>query len=324
MDCRNCGEEQHDEARLCSSCGADLTEEQDRDPDSELIRLYIGEKKADYYTRKWKKGKITWNWAAFLFTFFWLGYRKMYGALIGFLAIITVLQVGLYYLNVGPTASIGTVVAVILGMNGNQLYKEHTQRKVKKMKQMYGEKVERTIEMKGGPNWGGFLLSAAAMILFVVISGAAMPDPALKGSDRTAKDTDEAEETNGEEDTTRNEIDDEYETEDENQDKGLADDQEEPSVEEDMEDEKQTADELFLGATVSAEEMERIYATNCASCHAMDLAGSVGPDLQTIGARYSKKEIADIIENGMDSMPPLDYVDDDEREVLADWLAGLK
>lgn len=151
--CRNCGKEENDEASFCSSCRTDLRETREQDPDSELIRLYIGEKKVDYYTKKWKKDKITWNWAAFFFTVFWLGYRRMYGMLISFLAIIIILQVVLYHLDFASTTSIGTIAAVTFGMNGNQLYKEHTQRKVKKMKKMYGEKVERTIQMKGGPNW---------------------------------------------------------------------------------------------------------------------------------------------------------------------------
>lgn len=83
-------------------------------------------------------------------------------------------------------------------------------------------------------------------------------------------------------------------------------------------------DKVFSGAKVSEDELERIYARTCGTCHGDDLKGSVGPELTTIGAKYSKEEIEDIIKNGIGSMPPFDYFDDDEREILVDWLAGLK
>jgi type IV pilus assembly protein PilA len=56
----------------------------------ETIRLFLG-KNSHYYLEKWKKmlqsnSKISWNWPAFFFGFWWFFYRKMY--LYGFFAIL--------------------------------------------------------------------------------------------------------------------------------------------------------------------------------------------------------------------------------------------
>lgn len=65
---------------------------------------------------------------------------------------------------------------------------------------------------------------------------------------------------------------------------------------------------------------EEVYMNSCASCHGDDLSGTVGPDLRNLDDKYSKEEIEDIVMNGKDSMPPMDFVEDDELELLTDWL----
>lgn len=73
-------------------------------------------------------------------------------------------------------------------------------------------------------------------------------------------------------------------------------------------------------ATVNAEE---IAQQNCASCHGQDFGGGAGPDLTKIGSKYSKDEIAGIIENGQGSMPG-GIIKGEEKDAVASWLAEKK
>jgi hypothetical protein len=49
-----------------------------------MYRVAVGKKKADHYSRLFLKfdqasgSPISWNWAAFFFTFYWLLYRRMF------------------------------------------------------------------------------------------------------------------------------------------------------------------------------------------------------------------------------------------------------
>ncbi|WP_217588540.1 cytochrome c551 [Lentibacillus saliphilus] len=71
-------------------------------------------------------------------------------------------------------------------------------------------------------------------------------------------------------------------------------------------------------------EADSIYKSNCASCHGGDLGGGMGPDLTSIGSKYSKDDIIDIIQNGKGSMQPIKGVTDEEADTLASWLANKK
>lgn len=68
---------------------------------------------------------------------------------------------------------------------------------------------------------------------------------------------------------------------------------------------------------------EAIYAGNCASCHATDLTGGMGPDLTAVGSKLSAEEIESVIINGQGSMPP-GLVQGEEATVLAEWLSEKK
>lgn len=68
---------------------------------------------------------------------------------------------------------------------------------------------------------------------------------------------------------------------------------------------------------------EEIYAGNCASCHATDLTGGMGPDLTAIGGKLSAEDIEAVIINGQGSMPP-GSVQGEEATILAEWLSEKK
>jgi len=77
------------------------------------------------------------------------------------------------------------------------------------------------------------------------------------------------------------------------------------------------------GATVDSSAAEAAYKQSCASCHADDLSGGVGPDLTAIGASLSADEIEDIIVNGVGSMPG-GLLSGDDATAVAEWLAEKK
>ncbi len=76
------------------------------------------------------------------------------------------------------------------------------------------------------------------------------------------------------------------------------------------------------GDTASA--AEDVYQKSCMACHGGNLDDGSAPDLSAIGASYSAEEIEDIIENGIGGMPAQKQVSDDDRELLANWLADKK
>jgi cytochrome c551 len=78
-------------------------------------------------------------------------------------------------------------------------------------------------------------------------------------------------------------------------------------------------------AFVKAQEM---FTTNkCISCHGVDLTGKVGPktNLQKVGSKLSKEQIANQIKNGGGGMPVYKTtLSDEEIGLLSDWLSSKK
>jgi|SRR5690625_1266350 len=77
------------------------------------------------------------------------------------------------------------------------------------------------------------------------------------------------------------------------------------------------------GDTVDTAAAEEAYKGKCASCHGQDLSGNNGPDLTSIGSKYSAEEIEDIIVDGIGTMPP-GLLSGDEATAVAEWLADHK
>ncbi|QHE53581.1 cytochrome c551 [Pontibacillus sp. HMF3514] len=74
---------------------------------------------------------------------------------------------------------------------------------------------------------------------------------------------------------------------------------------------------------VNASEAKKYFKQSCAGCHGADLSGNNGPNLQTIGSKYGKDEILNIIKNGKGSMPG-NMASGKEAETIAAWLATKK
>ncbi|MBE3593555.1 MAG: cytochrome c [Candidatus Carbobacillus altaicus] len=73
-------------------------------------------------------------------------------------------------------------------------------------------------------------------------------------------------------------------------------------------------------STVNA---EQVFQANCASCHANNLSGGVGPNLQHIGSQLDEAQILSVIENGKGAMPA-GLIKGDEAKAVAAWLAEHK
>ncbi|MCR2807138.1 c-type cytochrome [Paenibacillus soyae] len=79
------------------------------------------------------------------------------------------------------------------------------------------------------------------------------------------------------------------------------------------------------GATVDTAAAEAIYKANCVGCHAADMSGGVGPNLQKVGGKLSTEEIKSRIANGGGGMPAYkDQLSSAEIDNLTNWLAAMK
>lgn len=324
--CSNCGTKQSEGASFCHACGHQVVgkstakfetetreihnhEQQpghrlsaetkstqvplltESDTKEKYLRHYVGAKKVDYYFIKWRKGKISWNWAAFFLNIFWLGYRKMYGMVLTILGTYIAIILLTVLLDLGEllNAGIGLGIAVFLGMYGNQLYKDHALKQVKKLQEQHGERAGVYLARYGGPSWDGFWISFASFIGYVILTSVILMVPAMSGI-------------------------------------GLEESASNPDINEAFsetteETEEGTSPDTYEGETIASdEELENLYQTNCAACHGQNLEGIVGPELNNIGSKYSKEDLVDIMMNGKGSMPAVFVVYEGDAELIAEWL----
>lgn len=76
------------------------------------------------------------------------------------------------------------------------------------------------------------------------------------------------------------------------------------------------------GGSVAAADADKIYKANCVTCHGADLKGQ---NLDTVGSRMTKDEIAEKIRKGGGGMIAFEKrLDDAEIDALAVWLEAKK
>ncbi|WP_308636492.1 c-type cytochrome [Paenibacillus silvisoli] len=89
--------------------------------------------------------------------------------------------------------------------------------------------------------------------------------------------------------------------------------------------EASTGNNAGAGGTVDASAAEEVYKANCVGCHAADLSGGMGPNLQKIGGTLKRDQISDKIHNGGGGMPAFKgQLSEDEIANLAGWLESKK
>ncbi|TVX96861.1 zinc-ribbon domain-containing protein [Cohnella terricola] len=212
MICTQCGQILPDNARFCSKCGSEtaivaeerLAEQQvnqqeerpadhstewsttDRpdiaespglpnDPEDEA-KVFVG-RNADYYMRKWggkaSPGKdISWNWATFFLSYFWLGYRKQYGVLLLIVGIWLAIDVVDLSADLGlNNSSIGIALSAGFGVGGNAMYYRYMIKQIGKINRYPLDRTAKfkALADKGGTSWGGVFLAIGLVVAYLVI-----------------------------------------------------------------------------------------------------------------------------------------------------------
>jgi hypothetical protein len=146
------------------------------DFDEDEAKLFIG-KNSDYYMKKWisfKNGDKAWglNWPAFLFSIFWLGYRKMYSIVLYMIGIFLVLDIIKVYVNYDYTKSIGLAISVTLGVMANLIYFKHMKKKIAKidLKDYPYLGRDKEIVKAGNCSWGGVGIVVLMFLGYVFLS----------------------------------------------------------------------------------------------------------------------------------------------------------
>jgi len=105
-------------------------------PRQEAVEIFVG-KNHTYFARKWteaskKKNQLSWNWAAFLVGFGWMGYRKMYRYSWIFIGVIAAELFAELIFGVPSsiTSSINLGIAIGFGLKGNAWYQQHVNAQV--------------------------------------------------------------------------------------------------------------------------------------------------------------------------------------------------
>ncbi|MBI5729967.1 MAG: zinc-ribbon domain-containing protein [Ignavibacteriales bacterium] len=204
MFCTKCGAKNKDGFNFCSSCGSpiqkaplnDLPKEKVEDilnkspvetkiekSEKPYYELFIQEN-ASYYLSSWEliestNSKYSWNWSAFLFTYFWLLYRKMYStALIVFIVFFIA---DLIFLSTVESRSlimwiINLIMIGLFGGFGNYFYLTHTKKKLSTMIIEFSdeEQLEQHILKKGGISplsaWMPFIIIIIIIILAKLVN----------------------------------------------------------------------------------------------------------------------------------------------------------
>ncbi|MDP4085169.1 MAG: cytochrome c [Bacillota bacterium] len=76
--------------------------------------------------------------------------------------------------------------------------------------------------------------------------------------------------------------------------------------------------------TAQAGDAQKIVSQKCFACHGDNLKGSIGPDLQHIGSKYSKAQILNILKNGKSGGMPAGLISGSDADTVATWLAAKK
>ncbi len=129
MFCSKCGSANDDAAKFCASCGSALTlsdkaasmpsvQAEEPASEEEYYKAVLGPKNQDYYLDHFSRfddeGKIspTWNWSAFLVTFYWFLYRKMWRNAAIYFALPYILMALFWVVGAVAGGAVGFVVSL--------------------------------------------------------------------------------------------------------------------------------------------------------------------------------------------------------------------
>jgi hypothetical protein len=162
-------------------------------PTEHEVRAYVGSN-ADYYLKAWQPGLTGdggasgFNIAAFFLSSLWLGYRKMYMAVLILFGIILaeivleeLLFVGILKMREAPpgvSLLVGLIVAIVVGIGANRWYLAQARRVIGEVRSqgLQEEAHLKTLSSRGGTSLGASLglfalFAVAAGVLGVVLAG---------------------------------------------------------------------------------------------------------------------------------------------------------
>lgn len=196
MHCTHCGHEAGTEARFCRDCGQPL--EAPVLGEADFYKAAIGPNNTAYYLQRFaefdRRGKagIGWHWPAFLVTFYWLLYRKMwlnaflywlspYVLMVPFFVLVALLgddQAGVVVFVVGYVLYIAAFM-LLPPLFGDALYYRHCKAKIAEVRQAGGSPERQLGELagKGGTsNVAIFiLLGFGLLMMLAVLAAIAIP-----------------------------------------------------------------------------------------------------------------------------------------------------
>lgn len=147
-------------------------------PRQEAIQIFVG-KNHGYFERKWReasqrKHQLSWNWAAFLVGFGWMGYRKMYLYSWIFIGVVAAELIAELAIGVPSsiTSSINLGIAIGFGFKGNAWYQQHVNQRVDQILTSHApEQARIELARQGGTNIGAAIGFVAALLVLLGMIG---------------------------------------------------------------------------------------------------------------------------------------------------------
>ncbi|UOE58213.1 DUF2628 domain-containing protein [Cytobacillus oceanisediminis] len=198
MFCTSCGTQLREQDSFCSKCGRSVNptvgntaldidqeaigqESEDFSLEQKLEEAFVG-KNYDTYIDRWdrleeKNGRISWNWATFLFGPFWFGYRKMYVPLLFILVAYLFVDLILYATGSDLWNLFIFPLTIILAMFGNYIYLKHTNKHINKanLTPLNNEQKMFYLKRKGGTSWLGVLFTVISLLIYGVLTAFIFP-----------------------------------------------------------------------------------------------------------------------------------------------------
>ncbi|MBH0169132.1 DUF2628 domain-containing protein [Fictibacillus sp. 18YEL24] len=142
--------------------------------DQVKLAEFVGEKKREFYFRKWQKDN-SWNWAAFFLPLFWLGYRKMLKPVVYILLGFIAIDIIVLFMSIDGAAisrGLGYGLAGALGITGNMFYRKHAEKQVQEVNQLSISEEEKMHELRkrGGTSGKGAFLAVLMFVGYILIT----------------------------------------------------------------------------------------------------------------------------------------------------------
>ncbi|WP_354685124.1 DUF2628 domain-containing protein [Cupriavidus necator] len=145
--------------------------------DDAALAAFVGARYPFYHAR-WARaevsGGMSWNWAACLLGPFWMAYRRMYWQ-VGVYALIVcaepvvhaLLRLDMPLILSRPML---VVLALLLGMYGNELYRWHAEGTVRRLREYHWspERVNDSLARCGRTSWPGVFAMALLLAVMAV------------------------------------------------------------------------------------------------------------------------------------------------------------